>query len=352
MTAPAASRPDKRPVLSTRQFAEATQAAAILASGGIVGLPTETVYGLAADASNPQAVARIFAAKQRPTDHPLIVHLHNVNQISDWASEIPRVAWQLAEAFWPGPLTLILRRASGVLDAITGGQESIALRIPRHELALSVLQQFGRGIAAPSANRYGRISPTSAEHVREELGDAVDLVLDGGACSIGIESTIVDLCSGALRILRPGAITAEHLRAATGVAVAPAMPAGPRSPGTSNSHYAPSARVSVVSPTHVLKEVEKFHTMGWSVGVLSSIYPSDLPTSVPWLSLGFGINEQARQVYRRLREADHMGLAAIVAVLPEDIGIGHALRDRLRRAAGLGDLSTTIVGYRPSAADS
>lgn len=324
-------------------FPDVPRAVTVLSRGGLVAFPTETVYGLGADARNPEAVARIFSAKGRPADHPLIVHLADATQLTGWAKDIPRAAWQLAEAFWPGPLTLVLPRAAGVLDAVTGTLATVALRVPGHPLALALLEAFGGGVAAPSANRYGCVSPTSAEHVREELGDAVDLVLDGGSCPIGIESTIVDLSSTIVRILRPGAITERAVRRVLGVPVTSTQVGGVHCPGRKPSHYAPRARVVLASQAQAAQEVEKWQASGQRVGVLASRRPPALSEDVTWLSLTGDIREQARQLYQRLRQADHLGLQVLVAVMPPDVGLGHALRDRLRRAAGLGD------GRAPSA---
>lgn len=324
-------------------FPDVPRAVTVLRRGGLVAFPTETVYGLGADARNPEAVARIFSAKGRPADHPLIVHLADATQLTGWAKDIPRAAWQLAEAFWPGPLTLVLPRAAGVLDAVTGTLATVALRVPGHPLALALLEAFGGGVAAPSANRYGCVSPTSAEHVREELGDAVDLVLDGGSCPIGIESTIVDLSSTIVRILRPGAITERAVRRVLGVPVTSTQVGGVHCPGRKPSHYAPRARVVLASQAQAAQEVEKWQASGQRVGVLASRRPPALSEDVTWLSLTGDIREQARQLYQRLRQADHLGLQVLVAVMPPDVGLGHALRDRLRRAAGLGD------GRAPSA---
>jgi len=323
--------------------ADVDQAAAVLHAGGLVAFPTETVYGLGADARNPEAVARIFAVKGRPADHPLIVHLADAGQLTGWAQDVPRAGWQLAEAFWPGPLTLVLHRQASVPDAVTGGLDTVALRVPDHPVALALLAAFGGGIAAPSANRYGRVSPTSAQDVREELGDAVDLVLDGGRCPIGIESTIVDLSSAAPRILRPGAITQRELCHVLGgplvldglLATTPSKPL--RFPGSKPSHYAPRARVILASREDAEQRIEEWRQRGQRVGILASRRPAALPENVTWLSLPGGIEEQAYALYRRLRQADHLGLQVLVAVMPPDVGLGHALRDRLRRAAGLGD---------------
>ena len=214
-------------------------AAAILRRGGLVAFPTETVYGLGADASNPAAVARIYAVKGRPPNHPVIVHIGESGQWARWAREFPEHAAKLAARFWPGPLTLVLRRASGVGDYLTGGQETIGLRVPGHPIALELLREFRGGIAAPSANRFGRVSPTSAEHVRSDLGSDVDLILDGGACEIGIESTIVDVSRGRPVVLRPGRISEDDIASALGFPPARRDPGAPRAPGALPSHYAP-----------------------------------------------------------------------------------------------------------------
>jgi L-threonylcarbamoyladenylate synthase len=309
-----------------------------LRRGGLIGLPTETVYGLGADASNPEAVARIFAAKKRPTNHPLIVHLHRKEQLTQWAYAVPAAAWRLAEAFWPGPLTLVLKRAPGVLDAVTGGLDTVALRVPAHPLALEVLAAFGGGIAAPSANRHKKISPTSARHVRQELGDAVDVVLDGGDCRVGIESTIVDLSTGTMRLLRPGAITTRDLEQTVAEPVDPAISPVIRSPGRMPLHYAPDASVVLASMEDVPAKIAEYTALGVRMGVLSEARASAWPDHIPWLPMGNTASEQAHQLYRRLREADEMGLAALIVVPPSDRGLGYALCDRLCRAAGLGAL--------------
>jgi len=322
---------------------DVNQAAAVLRAGGLVAFPTETVYGLGADARNPAAVARIFSAKGRPADHPLIVHVADAGQLTAWARDIPETAWRLAAAFWPGPLTLVLPRMAGVPDAVTGGLDTVALRVPGHPMALELLAAFGDGIAAPSANRYGRVSPTSAEDVREELGDVVDLVLDGGSCQVGIESTIVDLSSATPRMLRPGAVTECELRRVLDGPVMATSDASVRAPGRKLSHYSPQARVVLVSTDNVRQQVDAWREHGLRVGVLAPHRPSALPDDVAWLHLAGGFREQAQALYRRLREADHLSLQVLVVVMPDDVGLGHALRDRLRRAAGLGDGADSLV---------
>lgn len=307
-----------------------------LRRGALIALPTETVYGLGADAGNPAAVAKIFAAKQRPADHPLIVHLHQAAQLAQWARDIPALAWKLAEAFWPGPLTLVLPRAATVSDAVTGGLDTVALRVPAHPLALDVLEAFGGGIAAPSANRHKKISPTTVQHVREELGDAVEVLLDGGPCRVGIESTIVDLSTGLPRLLRPGAITAQDLERVTGKPVESPIDTSIRSPGRMKLHYAPNARVVLASMEQVPERIAEYAALSARVGVLSARRAESWPAQVPWLSMGHSPDQQAQQLYRRLREADDMDLAVLIVVPPDGRGLNHALRDRLWRAAGLG----------------
>ena len=331
-----------------RLTTDAARAAQVLREGGLIGMPTETVYGLGADAGNAQAVARIFSAKRRPADHPLIVHIHRPAQIRQWARDVPTAAWQLAEAFWPGPLTLVLPRMPGVLDVVTGGLDTVALRVPSHPLALDLLAQFGGGVAAPSANRHGRVSPTTAQHVRSELGDAVDLLLDGGSCRVGIESTIVDFIDEGVRILRPGSITTQDLRRVTRRTVLGRADPAVRRPGAMTSHYAPRATVVLTAAAEALAALETWQRNGARVGLLSAYRPEHLPPGVPWLSLGAASEQQARQLYALLRQADDVGLDVLVAVPPRDEGLGAALCDRLVRAAGLGD--GRVLADRPPAA--
>jgi L-threonylcarbamoyladenylate synthase len=314
-----------------------THAANILHSGKLVAFPTETVYGLGADAHNPQAVKRIFTAKGRPPNHPLIVHIATAQQMNKWAQNIPDVAWKLAHAFWPGPLTLILPRLSTVPDAVTGGLDTVALRVPDHPVALALLSAFGSGIAAPSANRYGRVSPTCAEDVREELKESVDIILDGGRCPVGIESTIVDLSTKTPRILRPGGITLEMLESVMG-SLETTLPSKPTQyPGGTPSHYAPKARVVLASPDNVLRHIEKWQQCEKKIGLLATFLPDALPKSIIWLPFSQEIEKQGYELYHSLREADHLDLKILIVIMPEDVGIGHAVRDRLFRAANLND---------------
>lgn len=317
--------------------ADIATAVATLRKGGLVALPTETVYGLAADARNATAVRKIFDAKGRPADHPLIVHLAAASAMDEWASDIPVVARELAKALWPGPMTLVLRRHGSVLDDVTGGWDTVALRVPDHPVALAVLTHFGGGLAAPSANRYGKVSPTSAVHVRDELGTAVDYVLDGGSCRVGIESTIVDVSDGRPRILRPGLVTAQDIERVIGHPLADAP--GPRtpSPGLKPSHYAPRATVRIADADHAASEVLRWQKRHVRVGLMATKRPDGCPTDIPWLPLDEDLRVQARRLYARLRDVDECGLDVVVIVPPSGPGLARALRDRLYRSAGQGD---------------
>ncbi|MDY7229118.1 L-threonylcarbamoyladenylate synthase [Hyalangium rubrum] len=308
------------------------RAVEILRQGGVVALPTETVYGLAANAEDELAVRRVFAIKGRPATHPLIVHIPGVEALPDWARDIPEEARRLAAAFWPGPLTLVLPRTARATDAVTGGQDTVALRVPAHPIAHAVLSALGGGLAAPSANRFGRVSPTTAPHVREDLGAEVDLVLDGGPCTVGVESTIVDLSSGEPAILRPGGLASEEVERVLGRPVPIRTASTVRVSGSLASHYAPRAGVVLVEPAEALAKAEGLRAQGLRVGVLgpsSLVLPPDFPRfEVPEDPAG-----AARYLYMRLREADQAGLEMLVACLPPARGLGLAVRDRLSRAA-------------------
>ncbi|MBU2822829.1 threonylcarbamoyl-AMP synthase, partial [Acidithiobacillus ferrooxidans] len=254
---------------SKKLLAAMQRAAEILRSGGLVVFPTETVYGLGADAENPAAVARIFAAKGRPADHPLIVHMARRDHLSQWSRDIPPAAFVLARRYWPGPLTLILHRACRVPDRVTGGQDTVGLRVPDHPLALMLLEAFSGGIAAPSANRFGQVSPTTVAHVREELGDAMDFILDGGPCRVGIESTILDLSGHQPRLLRPGAITLAEIEAVLEQPVIPQGNDALRAPGMLRSHYAPRTPLYLVPTGHLKAEICRRLRQGQRVGVLA-----------------------------------------------------------------------------------
>lgn len=328
---------------------EIERAVALLQAGELVAFPTETVYGLGTDAANPAAIARIFAAKGRPADHPLIVHLAADGYLERWARDIPAVAWELAEAFWPGPLTLILRRAAAVPTAVSGGQDSVGLRVPAHPLALTLLRTYARaggglggmcGIAAPSANRFGRISPTDAAHVRDELGDAVKLILDGGRCEIGIESTILDLTAGGAlppRLLRPGRVTPEQIATVIGVLpeIVGRRPGSdiPRVSGSLTAHYAPTTPLRLVAPAHVTEVVEERQRSGRRCAVLCR---SELPDTVAphaLCRLPDDPEEYARSLYASLRELDRAAADLIVVEAIPATPAWTAVADRLRRAA-------------------
>jgi len=286
----------------------------VLRAGGLVAIPTETVYGLAADASNEAAVRRIFAAKGRPADHPLIVHIADAAMLGDWADHISPAAATLADACWPGPLTVLVSRAERVLDVVTGGRPTVGVRVPAHPLSTELLHRFGGGLAAPSANRFGRVSPTTAQHVRRDLGDDVDFILDGGPCPIGVESTIVDCSVDPPQILRPGGIPSEQIEALLDGRVAGAS--GPsRTSGMLASHYAPKCAVFLAADEHELAALRAEHRDAAVIGD------------------GTDPLEYARHLYDWLRAADDAHQQALIAVLPAQRGLGHAIRDRLFKAA-------------------
>ncbi|MBK9178102.1 MAG: threonylcarbamoyl-AMP synthase [Acidimicrobiales bacterium] len=308
------------------------RAVAALRGGGLVAFPTETVYGLGADASSPAAVRRIFAAKGRPPSHPLIVHLGDAGLVDTWAVDVPRDARHLADACWPGPLTLVLHRAALVPDEVTGGRETVGLRVPAQPLALAMLRRFGGGVAAPSANRFGRVSPTTAADVAADLGPAVDLILDGGPCTVGVESTIVDLTGPTPTVLRPGGIPVDALEAVLGRPVALAAGGESRAPGMLPSHYAPAARVELVAAADVAARVTALLEAGHHVAVLSEAAVALPPTAVALPPVG-DAEGYARALYAHLRLADRLGADVVVAVPPAEVGIGAAVCDRLRKAA-------------------
>lgn len=293
-----------------------------LRRGGVVAIPTETVYGLAAVADDVRAVGRVFELKGRPSSHPLIVHVSDLTAAEGWADLSAPAAARLAEACWPGPLTLLVPRGPRVPDEVTGGRPTVGLRVPAHPLTTAVLELLGSAVAAPSANRYGRVSPTTADHVVDDLGElldpSLDLVLDGGPCPVGVESTIVDCTVDPPQVLRPGGIPTEHVERLLGAPVAPA--AGPsRAAGMTISHYAPSCRVVLVDERGTgVGEVDRLRSRGLAVDLLDRT--DDLV-------------EAARLLYVDLREADRRGLDALVVVRPAPEGLGHAVRDRLAKAA-------------------
>ncbi|MCX7620348.1 MAG: L-threonylcarbamoyladenylate synthase [Acidimicrobiales bacterium] len=322
------------------------QAARVLASGGLVAFPTETVYGLGADARSARAVGRIFTVKGRPRSHPLIVHLGDPSWLDDWAASVPVAARRLAEAFWPGPLTMLLRRAPAVLDVVTGGRDTIGLRVPDHPLALEMLAAFGAGVAAPSANRFGRVSPTTADHVVSDLGVDVDYVLDGGACPVGVESTIVDLTTDVPEIVRTGAIGLDEVMGVVGGPARWWSGDGPaRAPGMLAQHYSPRARVVVVDPHDVDRLHDLEHLLSQAVadqmalnprtrvGVLAPTMVATGDAEVIQLEPAGEPDDYARVLYDRLRQADRLGIEVLLVVPPPPVGIGVAVRDRLSRAS-------------------
>jgi len=311
---------------------EIEKAAEILRAGGLVAFPTETVYGLGADASNPAAVRKIFAAKGRPADHPVIVHISDMSELKHWAAEVPRAAWLLAEKFWPGPLTMVLKRSPHVNDLISGGQNSIGLRVPGHPVAQQLLKAFGGGIAAPSANKFGRLSPTTAEHVREELGNAVEMVLDGGPCDIGIESTIVDLTCDPPALLRPGRVSAQQITDALPVPLGESAADRPRVPGSLASHYAPRAPLKLVQPDEVENYVRRQVVQPPVAVVARRGRPRDSKVAL-WQVAPETPEEYARVLYAILRRLDDAGCRLIVVEALPPLPEWAAVRDRLDRAA-------------------
>jgi L-threonylcarbamoyladenylate synthase len=310
---------------------EIAEAVAALRRGEVIGLPTETVYGLAADAGNARAVARIFALKGRPADHPLIVHIAAAQQLDEFCRAVPPQARALAQAFWPGPLTLILPRAQSVPAEVTGGQDSVGLRCPAHPLALEVLRAFGGGLAAPSANRFGRISPTSAAHVRAEFGDAVPVVLDGGDSEVGIESTIIDLVSSRPRILRPGRISREQIVEVLGEAVDDAPGAdSPRASGTLEAHYAPRTPMLLLARDQLEREATQQRALGQRVALLAL---GALPEGFAGEALPAQAREYAHGLYAALRALDAGGAHLLLVQRPPEGRDWLAVHDRLRRAA-------------------
>lgn len=318
-----------RGILSNCSTEALASAAAKLRAGGLVAFPTETVYGLGADATNPAAVARIYAVKGRPHDHPVIVHLSDIDQLEQWVTDIPTYAIALARAFWPGPMTLILPRGESVGDYITGGQTSVGIRIPDHPVALHFLKLAGVGVAAPSANRFGAISPTSALAVDEEIGAYLnpdtDLILDGGSSEVGVESTIIECLGAPPKILRPGAITREMIEKATGLTVDESS-SQVRASGTLEQHYSPRAKVFLLDAENPVVACIA------GVGFLAlDKFPT--PDGAIRLAAPRNDEEYARVLYDALREGDRKNLPAIYVVPPSGPGVAVAIRDRLKRAS-------------------
>ena len=289
----------------------------------LIGLPTETVYGLAALASRPKAIAKIFQVKARPTSHPLILHLANYRQLEKWARNIPAYVEVLCDNFWPGPLTIVLQRTERVCDAITGARETVAIRVPNNQVALTLLKKLDDGLVAPSANRFGKVSPTSAKHVVDDLGDEVALVLDGGNSEIGVESTILDCTRSSPQILRLGAITKDELESVAKISIA-LSDGESRASGMLEKHYAPNCRVELVETaadakrrqSELVSENQKVQILDFLGDVVS----------------------YANQLYARLRQADQSGIDVVIAVIPINVGLGEAIRDRLTKASAATNL--------------
>jgi L-threonylcarbamoyladenylate synthase len=308
----------------------------VLKAGGLVALPTETVYGLAADAESDAAVRAIFDAKGRPADHPVIVHVYDASAIGHWARDVPEAARALASAVWPGPLTLVLKRSARASDAVTGGQDSVGLRCPAHPWARAVLKAFGGALAAPSANSFGRISPTTADHVRSDLGEKpggrVDLILDGGPCPVGIESTIVDLSGPSPTLLRPGSITREAIEEVLGVSVPDAGHGAPRAAGRLQKHYAPRTPLEVVSAARLAARLAELE--GKRIALLA---PEHLLTRLeprPFMTLAVPETAESygSELYASLHRLDAAAADTILVIEPPQGSEWSAIRDRLRRA--------------------
>ncbi len=335
-------RTQTQPVLTPKLNDQITTAAQLLRDGGVVAFPTETVYGLGADISISSAVHRIFKIKGRPTDHPLIVHIANTSQLEYWAQEIPESAWQLAEHFWPGPLTLILRRSRHVPKIVTGGQDTVGLRIPAHPVARTLIEKLGsnRALAAPSANRFGKLSPTTAAHVREDLGQTVDMILDGGACKIGLESTIVSFNSQKATVLRPGGTPLAALEDVLNGQVITVGEKNPiiRTPGSHASHYAPNTPLEIFPTKLIWQHAINLATQGlrtvileWSASKKNQNHSENnhiLQFSMPHEPITYG-----RQLYATLRRFDHKDFDRLLVEAPPNDPAWLAIADRLQRAS-------------------
>ncbi len=294
------------------------EATDILLHGGLVGLPTETVYGLAADADNLSALGRIFDVKSRPVSHPLILHIDSDSRLEEWSRDISPAARELARLLWPGPLTMLLYRSSRVSNLVTGGRDTVAIRVPNHSVALNLLSHLESAVAAPSANRFGKVSPTTAQHVLTDLGTDVDLILDGGPCSIGVESTIVDMTMPIPQLLRPGGISVTRIEEILDLKL-DSPTDGSRAPGMLESHYSPNCTIELVESTE-------------SAIIRAQQLKSD-SIRVHILDFSHDLNKYAKHMYEFLRDADRQGCEVVVAVMPSDSGIGRAIRDRLTKAS-------------------
>ncbi|MGD7035542.1 L-threonylcarbamoyladenylate synthase [Methylotuvimicrobium buryatense] len=310
------------------------KAVELLNQGRLVAFPTETVYGLGADAGNAEAVTGIFKAKGRPADHPLIVHIANPAQLSDWASTVPATAQCLAKRFWPGPLTLILKKRPEVPNTVTGGQDTVGLRIPDNPVALRLLRAFGGGIAAPSANRFKRVSPTQASHVAEELDGLVDLILDGGPCRVGVESTIIDLSGASPLLLRPGSITKAEIEQELQcelTVISTTSNDTPRAPGQMAVHYAPTTPTRLCPSEQLNETIRQLSEQGNKIGLLAFRFEPNLSMTI--IHLPETAEAYAQGLYAALRELDRLGLDVILVEQPPESNEWHAINDRLKKAA-------------------
>ena len=312
--------------------AEMDQAIATLRAGELLAFPTETVYGLGADASNPDAVRKIFKLKGRPSSHPVIVHIQDVTQLSRWARDVSPMAMKLAAAFWPGPFTLVLKRAPQVSEVLTGGQDTIAIRVPRHPIAQQLLAAFGGGIAAPSANRFGHFSPTLASHVRDEFGDSL-LVLDGADCEIGLESTIVSCVTDIPQLLRPGGISLSQLRAVVPEVSGVVTQDAPRAPGMLDKHYSPDTPIHLIHSEDLRQVADDYRRKGQQIAVLAMQPSINTNNFTSWINAGDNPLAYGHSLYANLRQMDKLGtMAILIEQVPGDES-WQAVRDRLQRAA-------------------
>ena len=309
----------------------------LLRAGGTVAFPTETVYGLGADAANPLALRRVFEAKGRPINHPLIVHISDATDLSEWAQDIPDAAWRLATVFWPGPLTLILRRSHQVLNEITGGQNTVGLRVPDHPVAAALLQAFGGGIAAPSANRFGRVSPTTAQHVRDELGNQVGMILDGGSCRVGVESAIVSLAQGKPVLLRPGGLPVaaieDVLQQKIMLTQAPGREV--RASGALAVHYSPATPLELYPADELWQRLRHLVTQGSKVALLTLGDTGGCVVSggFAYFPMPDRVDDYAHALYAMLHRLDHAGFDHLLVERPPNTPPWLAIRDRLSRAS-------------------
>ena len=308
------------------------EAVEILKQGGLVAFPTETVYGLGADAGNPEAVKKIFSAKDRPADHPLIVHIANPEQLSDWAQNIPQTAWDLAAKFWPGPLAIVLEKHPDVPLVVTGGQQTVALRMPDNPVALSLLKGFAGGIAAPSANRFNHISPTLAEHVISELGESVDMILNGGPCNVGLESTIIDLTGPQAKLLRPGHITPQQIEQVIHAPVIFPQQTGTRAPGMLEIHYAPTTPAVMCATHKINQDIAALREQGKKVGVLAHCERVLDRENTYLLRMPDQPDDYGQVLYAALRKLDSMQLDIILVEQLPTVDSWIAVNDRLKKA--------------------